>query len=93
MILIALVMGVFGTNLSSLGGVYSAIPGSLFIVIYLAGAALYYFSAKYLGDMSKAADMAAYTSDTTYIESLIAATGNFFPSGESLRLLLLPSTS
>lgn len=78
MVVIGVVMGVFGTNLSSLGDAYSAVPGPLFALIYLAGAALYYFSARYLNDMSKSADMAAYTSETNHIESLIAATAKLF---------------
>ncbi len=76
MILFTIIMGVFGSTIGSLESFAAA--GPIFSLIYLGGAALYYFSAKYLGDISKSADMAHYTSETTHIESLIAAVAKLF---------------
>jgi len=67
---------VFGAGAAGMR-VFSA-AGPIFAVIYIAGSALYYFSAKYLGDISKAADMAAYNSETNHVENLLAGMAKLF---------------
>jgi len=78
MVIAGVSLGVFSNSLSELGWMYGAFPGPLFVVIYLAGAVLYYFSGKYLGDMAKSAEMAGYTSAANHIESLTSATAKLF---------------
>lgn len=68
---------IFGSSISGMGSLPSFF-GPLFSLIYLGGSALYYFSGKYLGDISKSADMAGSTSETSHIESLISAAAKLF---------------
>jgi len=67
---------VFGVGSTGMAG-FSA-GGPLFALIYIASSALYYFSGKYLGDISQSAEMAGYTSETNHIEDLIGAMSKLF---------------
>jgi hypothetical protein len=78
MVIVGVVMGVFSSNLSGVEDTLGIIPGPLFALIYLAGAALYYFSGKYLGDMAQSSDMAILSSEANHIESLISHTAKLF---------------
>lgn len=77
-VIFAVVMGVFSSSFNSVDSQLGFLPGPLFALIYLLGAAAYYFSAKFMGDMSSAAELAKMSSDTKHIESLIEATAKLF---------------
>ncbi|MGK0407860.1 MAG: hypothetical protein ACJAZH_001686 [Roseivirga sp.] len=78
MVIVGVIMGVFSSNLPGMEDTLGGIPGPLFALIYLAGAALYYFSGKYLGDMAKSAEMGMLSSEANHIESLISHTAKLF---------------